>query len=147
MSYAERLSPPPLLLAVLAAVGGSFGLIFVPLSPAIAGLLAVGLAALVIAVLFATAPSIVVSDGELRAGDARIPARFLGDVEHLDAARLRDAMRTDADVRAYVVHLPWAPGAVKVSLSDPRDPTPYWLITSRHPEELAAAVRSLTPQD
>jgi hypothetical protein len=27
-----------------------------------------------------------------------------------------------------------------VTIDDPRDPTPYWLISSRHPRRLAAAL-------
>lgn len=141
--YVERLFPSWIVLVLLGALGASFGLIFVPLSPVVAGLLAAGLAGLVVAVLVATAPSIQVTDGELRAGDAHIPGRFLGDVEELDAAGLRQALGTEADVRAFVVHRPWAPGAVRVRLIDPRDPTPYWLISSRRPGELARAIESL----
>lgn len=140
MRYTERLHPSPVILVLLGALGASFGLIFVPLSPLVAGLLAVGLAGIVVAVLIATAPSIVVTDSELRAGDAHIPLHFLTGAEALDAARLRSAMGTEADARAFVVHRPWAQGAVKVELTDPRDPTPYWLISSRRPAELASAI-------
>jgi hypothetical protein len=32
------------------------------------------------------------------------------------------------------------PGAVQVLLDDPADPTPYWLVSTRHPERLAATL-------
>ena len=141
--YSERLHPSPLVLVLLAALAASFGLIFVPLSPVVAGLVAAGLAGLAVAVLIATAPSIEVSGGELRAGDAHIPGWFLGDVEALGRPELRAVMGTDADARAFVVHRPWAAGAVRVAITDPRDPTPYWLISSRRPAELALAIEAL----
>jgi hypothetical protein len=31
---------------------------------------------------------------------------------------------------------------VLVVLDDPEDPTPYWLISTRHPERVLAALRS-----
>lgn len=144
MRYAERLTPSPLILLILAALGASFGLIFVPLSPVVAGLLAAGLAGIVVAVLLSTAPLIEVTAGELRAGDAHIERSFLTNVTELDTPALRDAMGPGADARAFVVHRPWATGGVKVSLDDPRDPTPYWLISSRRPAELARALRDET---
>ncbi|PID54264.1 MAG: hypothetical protein CSB46_03540 [Micrococcales bacterium] len=31
-------------------------------------------------------------------------------------------------------------GVVRIGLDDPSDPTPYWLVSSRNPQALAAAV-------
>jgi hypothetical protein len=45
-----------------------------------------------------------------------------------------------ADPLAFVVQRPWVPGAVQVLLNDPADPTPYWVISSRRPTQLAAAL-------
>ena len=41
---------------------------------------------------------------------------------------------------AFVVQRPWIPGAVQVHLDDPADPTPYWVVSSRRPDKLAAAL-------
>ena len=32
---------------------------------------------------------------------------------------------------------------MKVQITDPADPAPYWLISTRHPERLAGAVQQL----
>ena len=45
-----------------------------------------------------------------------------------------------ADARAYLLLRPYRKKAVKVSLSDPADPTPYWLVSTRRPDALAAAL-------
>jgi hypothetical protein len=34
----------------------------------------------------------------------------------------------------------WARTAVRVEVLDPADPTPYWLVSTRRPDELAAAI-------
>jgi hypothetical protein len=35
---------------------------------------------------------------------------------------------------------PWVDGVVRVALTDPADPAPYWLVSTRRPEVLAAAL-------
>lgn len=81
-----------------------------------------------------------VADGSLRAGRARIEARHLAAATALDAEPTRRLAGVDADARAFLLLRPYLKRAVRVDLTDPADPTPYWLISSRHPEALAAAV-------
>ena len=79
-------------------------------------------------------------DPELRVDDAHLPLRFVAGVTALTAEDKRALLGVDADPLAFVVQRPWIPGAVRVDLDDPADPTPYWLISSRRPAELAAAL-------
>ncbi|MFC4021838.1 DUF3093 domain-containing protein [Micromonospora sp. GCM10011542] len=83
---------------------------------------------------------VAVADGELRVDDARLPARFVADVVPLDAAGRREVLGVAADPLAFVVQRPWVPGAVQVVLDDPADPTPFWVVSTRHPVELAEAL-------
>jgi len=87
---------------------------------------------------------ITVVDGTLRAGRARIEAGFLGAVEPLDADQAWRAAGPEADARAYLLLRPYLKRAVKVHITDPTDPTPYWLLSTRHPKTLAAAIAALT---
>jgi len=130
-------------LALAAAAGASFGLILVPLSPALAGIVAALLGLGSVAFAVASSPTVEVDGSTFRAGSARIEGRFLGTVDVLDREGVRRALGVEADARAWVCHRAWAAGAVKVTLDDPRDPTPYWLVSSNRPEELAGALRSL----
>ena len=89
---------------------------------------------------------ISVADGVLRAGKAHIGLEFVGAVEPLDADATRRTAGVDADARAHLVLRPYLKRAVKVEITDPADPAPYWLISSRHPVELAEALgRSSAP--
>jgi hypothetical protein len=92
--------------------------------------------------------SIVVSrdahGGHLQAGHARIEAAYLGSAEPLDAEATRRTAGVEADARAYLLLRPYLKRAVKVSIDDPADPAPYWLVATRHPESLAAAIAELT---
>jgi hypothetical protein len=83
---------------------------------------------------------IAVVDDELRIDDAKLPVRFIADAIPLDVAGRREVLGVGADPLAFVVQRPWVPGAVQVLLNDPADPTPYWVISSRHPTQLAAAL-------
>lgn len=83
-----------------------------------------------------------VHDEGLTAGRARIAHRFLGVAEVLEAEEMRELSGPAADVRAFLVLRPYIRQGVRVQLTDPNDSTPYWLISSRRPATLAAALRA-----
>lgn len=84
-----------------------------------------------------------VSDGVLYAGRARIEARHLGTVDALDAEQSHRCAGVDADARAYLLLRPYLKRSVRVAITDPADPAPYWLLNTRHPEKLARALAAL----
>ena len=86
-----------------------------------------------------------VDAGWFRAGRARIEAVHLGAVAALDAEETRRVAGPEADARAYLLLRPYLKRAVRVEIVDPADPAPYWLVCSRHPDELALAVKGLAP--
>lgn len=143
MPYRERVQPSPLLLALAALAGGSFGLILLPLSALIAALVAAVLGAATIAVALLASPRVEVDPTGFRAGDARIEPEFIGDVTVLDRERLRLVLGVEADARAHLCHRAYAAGAVQVEIVDPRDPAPYWVVSSNRPDALAAALGTL----
>ncbi|MDO5726707.1 MAG: DUF3093 domain-containing protein [Bowdeniella nasicola] len=128
--------PPVLYIALAAALGGSFGLIFVPIGNGAAIIVAVVGALAAAGIMIATAPRIEVSESELRVGNAHIPLRFLRHPQVINREQLRDLLGVNADERAWVVHRPWAKSAVRIELDDPRDPTPYWLVCTKDPHRL-----------
>ncbi|WP_435769228.1 DUF3093 domain-containing protein [Nocardioides sp. SYSU DS0651] len=83
---------------------------------------------------------VAVADGWFRAGRARIQASYVGAVAALDAEETRRVAGPEADARAYLLLRPYLKRAVRVEIADPADPTPYWLVSSRHPEALARAL-------
>lgn len=86
---------------------------------------------------------LVVGDGSFRAGRARIEATYIGAAEPLDAEETRRVSGRDADARAYLLLRPYLKRSVRVEITDPADPAPYWLVSSRHPQALAGALNSL----
>jgi hypothetical protein len=86
-----------------------------------------------------------VADGELWVADAHLPLEFVGEVEVLTTHDKRRALGRDLDPAAYVLHRGWIPTALRVQLTDPQDPTPYWIFSTRSPEKLAALLAATQP--
>ena len=78
-------------------------------------------------------------DGEvLRIDKANIELKYLGKATVLDKNAMRLLRTRDADPAAYLAIKFWEPRGVRVELNDARDKTPYWLVTSKRGEEIAA---------
>jgi hypothetical protein len=88
----------------------------------------------------ASAITITVTDSEVRVGRARIEIGYVGGCTALDVAQTRRRSGPDADARAYLVLRPYLSTAVELTVDDAADPTPYWLVGTRRPVQLAAAV-------
>jgi hypothetical protein len=82
-----------------------------------------------------------VEDGELHVGTAHIPLEHIGEVEVFAAKDKRAVLGPRLDPTAFVVHRGWVGPVVRARVTDPRDPTPYWLFSTRHPEKVAALLR------
>ena len=82
-------------------------------------------------------------DGDiLRIDQAKIERKYLGQVTVLDRTAMRLLRTRDADPAAYLAIKFWEPKGLRIDLNDPRDKTPYWLITSKRGEEIAALLDS-----
>lgn len=86
--------------------------------------------------------TIEIKDGELRVGKAHIPLRYLGDVEIIEKKDFSFQRTRGADPAAYFATTFWVSEGVKVKVNDERDPTPYWLISTKRSEQLGEALKS-----
>jgi hypothetical protein len=165
--YRERFRVPaywwPLAL-VLVVLSGTELLAGLPWPVATAGY-GVLTAAFLAALLLSSRTVVEVRDGELRAGRSRLPLDHAGGVTALDEAQTRLLRGPRADPAAFVLTRPYLKRAVyiEVPVAPPaggsgdrpraapeRGPAasaggPYWLVGSRHPEELAAAIGKSRP--
>ncbi len=85
---------------------------------------------------------IEVDENELRAGPAHIELKFLGKATALDSKEMGRLRTRDADPASYLIFRFWRSTGLKVEINDPRDETPYWLITSKRSKELAVILNS-----
>lgn len=117
VAYEFALGPVPAALAVVAVGGGAAWL------------------------LLATSTVLSVDECVVRVGRARLPLRFVGDVEVLDSEASARARTRDFNPAAHLVLRTWASGrSVRIGVTDPRDPHPYWLVSTRDPQGFAAAI-------
>ncbi|MBZ4018851.1 DUF3093 domain-containing protein [Streptomyces purpurogeneiscleroticus] len=143
-SYEERLTAPRSWWVIAVAVGVACALMLLPLGtlPMLGGLVGGAALAAVLVSSYGSARIRVVA-GSLIAGDAKIPAAALGEVQVLDAAEARAWRTYKADTRAFMLMRSYIPTAVRVEVADPADPTPYVYLSTRHPEELSAALAAI----
>lgn len=138
--YRERLWPAPWLYIATALVIPATLLVFVPINFEVGVIVAVVFYLGVVALLLFASPVVAVTATELIAGKARLPIGVIGSVESFsgDEARLERGQRLDA--RAWLLIRGWIDPIVRIDLVDENDPTPYWIVSTRHPEAVQAAV-------
>jgi hypothetical protein len=141
-AYAERLSvpwwswPPGVLVGAVLAAEISIGAGGMPAWVPFAVVLPLTVAVM----LWIGRIRIAVTGAEFLVDDAKLPLAVVADVVALDAEGKREVLGVGAHPMAFVVQRPWIGGAVQVLLDDPADPTPFWVISTRHPVELATAL-------
>ncbi|MCU1436364.1 MAG: hypothetical protein JWR71_3089 [Pseudarthrobacter sp.] len=138
--FRERLWPNVWIWIIAAGISGAGILVFAPISLA-AGYTAAGVLFVIIAVLLVlSTPTIMVTEETLTVGRATIERRFVGAVEGFSGKEATAQRGTKLNGLAYLCIRGWIDPVVRVEITDPSDRTPYWLTSSRRPEELAAAL-------
>lgn len=138
--FREVLWPAPLGWVLVATVALMAWLALAVLDPRIAIGGSVAVLVLGVVLLVRSSPRVEVTGGELRAGRAHIPVELLARPQALDAQRTRTALGPQLDARAHLCLRGWIPTAVRIDVVDPQDPTPYWLVSTRRPDELVRAL-------
>ncbi|MDT0164353.1 DUF3093 domain-containing protein [Actinotalea sp. AC32] len=139
-THDERLWPGPGGWAAMLGFAAVVLVALLPVEPRLAVAVAGATAVVGVVLVAVTAPRVRVAEGVLRAGRAHIPVGLLGVPAVLDRDGVRQALGPGSDARAYACFRSWVAGAVEVPVTDPADPTPTWLVSSRRPEDLRAAL-------
>lgn len=79
---------------------------------------------------------------ELWASEAHLPVTVITRSAAVAPAAKSAALGRQLDPAAYVLHRAWVGPMILVVLDDPDDPTPYWLVSCRHPDRVLSALRS-----
>jgi len=138
--YTERLWPSLGTWAVVPLLGTGAALSFVPVSPGAATAAAVVVMALAVTAFVRGSAPVRVQDGQLRAGAASIPVDLVGLPETFTGEQARQQRGPVLNARAYLLLRGWIDPVLRVPVTDPQDPTPYWLVSTRRPEVLRAAI-------
>ena len=90
---------------------------------------------------------IEVSDGRLSAGRSVLPLGYATEVVALDEKQTAAMRGPQADPAAHLMTRPFLKQAVYIAVQDPAGRVPYWLVGTRRPAELAAAIERCRPRD
>jgi Protein of unknown function (DUF3093) len=91
--------------------------------------------------------TIEVTGPVLRAGRATLALSEVSEVVALDERQATLLRGPRADPAAHILLRPYLKRAVYVGLADASEGVPYWLIATRHPDELAAAIERAREAD
>ena len=140
--YDERLGVPLRWWALATMFVASLLLAFLVATPPWLAVAGTGVVTIALLALFLGygAARISVADGVLTAGRARISLDHVEEVRALGPEDTHRLAGRDADARAYLLLRPYLRRAVRIAIDDPADPTPYWLVSTRRPDRLAAAL-------
>lgn len=141
--YRERLWPSLWFFVAGLLVIPAMILVFYPINLPIGIMLGLALYVGYAALLVAMSPSIEVTDRELRVGSARLPLAVAGDVTAYPTRETaRQAAGPGLDARAWLCLRGWAPTSARVDVADAHDPVPYWLFSTRRPDEVRSAIQA-----
>ena len=139
VKFRERLHPPfGLFVALLLGYPMVF-LAAMPFGLPIALVASGLLPSVVIVTAFLLSPQVTVSD-RLVAGRYVIPLSAIGQVDSLNTEEFVRLLGPGFDPRARLMLGGYSKRGVRIEIVDPADPTPYVLVSSRKPQELARAL-------
>jgi len=118
----------------------SWWLLAVPVIAVLGGEVYAGFGGFIPPLIYAVLVAAVVTDGALRAGGAMLPLGEISEVVALDEKQAALLRGPRADPAARLMLRPYLKRAVYIALADPGSGVPYWLVATRHPEELATAI-------
>jgi len=146
VTFRERLNPPWWVWVVGALLGAPLAVAYGAAFGLLSGWLVFGgYLVILCTTLIATSPVICVDNLVLRAGRARLPLHFVGTVSALDSEHMTNARGINGDRAAFLVTRNWCSHTgVLIEVTDETDPHPYWLVTSRDPAALVAALHRST---
>lgn len=93
-----------------------------------------------VGLIFGSAPKVLLTESTLTAKGATIELSNLGKATVIPKSELFKALGPELDARAWLAIQASVKGLVKIEVQDSNDPTPYWLVSTRNPERLAALI-------
>lgn len=81
---------------------------------------------------------IKVTQDELIVGSHVLEAAYIGGAEIVEGD-----VRAATDAESFMLTRPYAKQKVRVAINDAADPHPAWLVSTKHPQALVAAIRRL----
>lgn len=138
--YSERLWPSVWVWLIVCGLSLAGILILAPISMLAGYTAAVVLFLIQAALLVLSTPRIEVGPHSLQVGRAHIERRFVGAVQAFRGEEATAQRGPQLHGLAYLCIRGWIGPVVRIEITDEADRTPYWLTSTRRPEQLVAAL-------
>jgi hypothetical protein len=136
LQYTERVLPKWTSFLPVLGVFPAIWLTLLPINEA-AGVIAGVVSTVVIALaMIAKSATISISSDSLQVSTASIERKHISGVEVISKGDAFAARGRELDPRAWFHFQGSVETLVRVKISDPADPTPYWLFSTRRPEQV-----------
>jgi hypothetical protein len=156
----ERKQPVPYRERVLPSVGSLWSLllltpaiwlVFLPFTDKFGDYFGIGLGVFFSFVILVTiwfgSPVIEVDESGFSVGDSQLPLSAIGGFEVIEASRAFEERGHRLDAAAYVRFQLSVNTLIKLQVVDAQDPTPYWLIATRNPQQIADTIVAFASRD
>ncbi|MGM7667476.1 DUF3093 domain-containing protein [Microbacterium sp. A93] len=135
--YEEKLRPSPWIWLIAVMISSLSILVFVPIGVEIGLIAAVVVFAIIALLLTVSTPKIVVTERTLQVGRAGIERQHVGLVTGYRGDDATHQRGPALHGLAFMCLRGWIDPVVRIQIDDLRDRTPYWLTSTRNPEQLA----------
>jgi hypothetical protein len=148
-SYRERLFVPVSYWVLAVPVVVLLGAEVIFVAGGIVPLLAMAVLAVIVGAFLVnwSSATIEVTGTVLRVGRDTLPLSEAGEAIALDERQAALLRGPRADPAAHILLRPYLKRAVYVGIAEPTEGVPYWLIATRRPDELAAAIERARAAD
>lgn len=145
--YRERLAPGIGLWIGCLGVGLASFLVGAPINITAGIVAGIVMFLMVGGILYGSSPTIEITETTVRFGRARIERDYVGRAYAFRGEDARLATGPALDGRAYMCFRGWITSVIRIQITDPADPTPYWIASSRNPEKIAAILNEGLPEE
>lgn len=111
-------------------------LTFLPINQTIGLWSGLGATVLIVVLMIAKSARITVTGDTLQVSNAIIERKFISGVEVIEKEDAFVARGRQLDPRAWIHFQGSVSTLARVQVSDPADPTPYWLFSTRNPQKI-----------
>ena len=138
--FSERVTPKWSNFLPLALILPTFWLTLAPINVLVGVASGVIITVLIAGLMVIKAPMIVISSKEITVGKAQIELKLVGAAVSVPESEAFAARGPKLDARAYVALQPSRKGLIKLDIVDQKDPTPYWLFSTKSPASVLEAL-------
>ncbi|WP_159551279.1 DUF3093 domain-containing protein [Citricoccus sp. K5] len=145
--YEEKLRPSVWIWLMALMISGLSILVFVPIGLEIGLGAAVVVFAIIAILLTLSTPRIQVTERSLQVGRAGIERRYVGAVTGYRGDDATYQRGPALHGLAFMCIRGWIDPVVRIQIEDERDRTPYWLTSTRNPEQLVEVLGGTMARD